>query len=179
MPGLTAYFGLLEVGRPRPGDTVVVSAASGAVGQLVGQIAKLAGRLAVAIAGSDDKLVGDKTAKEIFSRATHVPGANKDFVTLVSDSHGSPALRADHFAPAAPDGDFSADTSGKKTGPKFMVDAMDYFGTWKLFDGLTAAAFYGKNREYALGNTPQQRFMGVWSDGVPVKELWVADRLHP
>jgi NADPH-dependent curcumin reductase CurA len=56
MPGLTAYFGLLELGRPRPGDTVVISAASGAVGQLVGQIAKLAGCRAVAIAGSDDKL---------------------------------------------------------------------------------------------------------------------------
>jgi NADPH-dependent curcumin reductase CurA len=56
MPGLTAYFGLLEVGCPRPGDTVVVSAASGAVGQLVGQLAKLAGCRAVAIAGSEDKL---------------------------------------------------------------------------------------------------------------------------
>ena len=56
MPGLTAHFGLLELGRPRPGDTVVVSAASGAVGQLVGQIAKLAGCRVVAIAGSDDKL---------------------------------------------------------------------------------------------------------------------------
>ena len=56
MPGVTAYFGLLEVGRPRPGETVVVSAASGAVGQLVGQIAKLAGCRAVAIAGADDKL---------------------------------------------------------------------------------------------------------------------------
>jgi NADPH-dependent curcumin reductase CurA len=56
MPGMTAYFGLLEVGRPRPGDTVVVSAASGAVGQLVGQIAKLAGCQAVAIAGDDSKL---------------------------------------------------------------------------------------------------------------------------
>jgi len=53
---VTAYFGLLELGRPRPGDTIVVSAASGAVGQLVGQIAKLAGCRAVAIAGSDDKL---------------------------------------------------------------------------------------------------------------------------
>ena len=52
MPGLTAYVGLIEVGRPRPGDTVVVSAASGAVGQLVGQIAKLAGCRVVAIAGS-------------------------------------------------------------------------------------------------------------------------------
>lgn len=56
MPGLTAYVGLIEVGRPRPGDTVVVSAASGAVGQLVGQIAKLAGCRVVAIAGSDKKL---------------------------------------------------------------------------------------------------------------------------
>ena len=56
MPGITAYFGLLEVGRPRPGETVVVSAASGAVGQLVGEIAKLAGCRAVAIAGDDNKL---------------------------------------------------------------------------------------------------------------------------
>ena len=56
MPGLTAYFGLLDVGRPRPGETVVASAASGAVGQLVGQIAKLAGCRAVAIAGGEDKL---------------------------------------------------------------------------------------------------------------------------
>jgi len=56
MPGITAYFGLLDVGRPKPGDTVVVSAASGAVGQLVGQIAKLAGCRAVAIAGDDNKL---------------------------------------------------------------------------------------------------------------------------
>jgi hypothetical protein len=53
---------------------------------------------------------------------------------------------------------------------------MDYFGTWKLFDALTDAAFNGKNREYALGNTSQQRFMGVWSDGVPVKELKVTDK---
>jgi NADPH-dependent curcumin reductase CurA len=57
MPGLTAYFGLLDLGHPKPGDTVLVSAASGAVGQLAGQIAKLNGCRAVAVAGSDDKLV--------------------------------------------------------------------------------------------------------------------------
>lgn len=56
MPGLTAYIGVLEIGRPKPGDTVVVSAASGAVGQIAGQIARLAGPRVVAIAGSDDKL---------------------------------------------------------------------------------------------------------------------------
>jgi NADPH-dependent curcumin reductase CurA len=56
MPGLTAYFGLLEVGQPKPGETVVVSAASGAVGGLVGQIAKLRGCRAVGLAGSDAKV---------------------------------------------------------------------------------------------------------------------------
>jgi hypothetical protein len=57
-----------------------------------------------------------------------------------------------------------------------MVNALDYYGTWKLFDALCDAAFTGKNREYALGNTPQQRFMGLWSDGSPVKELIVTDK---
>jgi pimeloyl-ACP methyl ester carboxylesterase len=51
------------------------------------------------------------------------------------------------------------------------INALDYYCTWKLFDALEDAAFYGKNRDYAFGNTPQQRFMGKWSDGVPVKEL--------
>lgn len=55
MPGFTAYVGLLDHGRPQPGETVVVSAASGAVGQVVGQLAKIQGCRAVGIAGSDDK----------------------------------------------------------------------------------------------------------------------------
>jgi NADPH-dependent curcumin reductase CurA len=55
MTGMTAYFGLLDVGRPKPGDTVVVSGAAGAVGQVVGQLAKLAGCRTVGIAGGPDK----------------------------------------------------------------------------------------------------------------------------
>ncbi len=56
MPGLTAYFGLFEIGRPIPGDTVVVSAASGAVGAVVGQLAKLSGCRVIGIAGTDEKI---------------------------------------------------------------------------------------------------------------------------
>ena len=56
MPGLTAYFGLLEIGRPVPGETVLVSAASGAVGAVVGQIARISGCRVVGIAGGARKV---------------------------------------------------------------------------------------------------------------------------
>ena len=56
MPGMTAYFGFLEICQPKPGETVVVSGAAGAVGSLVGQIAKLKGCRAIGIAGGDDKI---------------------------------------------------------------------------------------------------------------------------
>jgi len=55
MPGMTAYFGLLDVGQPKPGETVVVSGAAGAVGQTVGQLAKIKGCRAVGIAGGPAK----------------------------------------------------------------------------------------------------------------------------
>ena len=55
MPGLTAYVGLTEIGRPQPGETVVVSAASGAVGAVAGQLARRAGARAIGIAGGSDK----------------------------------------------------------------------------------------------------------------------------
>lgn len=55
MPGFTAYAGLLNIGAPKPGETVVVAAASGAVGSAVGQIAKIKGARAVGIAGGPDK----------------------------------------------------------------------------------------------------------------------------
>jgi NADPH-dependent curcumin reductase CurA len=55
MPGMTAYFGLKEIGQPKAGETVVVSAASGAVGSVVGQLAKLWGARAVGIAGGAQK----------------------------------------------------------------------------------------------------------------------------
>jgi len=55
MPGLTAYFGLLDIGQPKAGETVVVSAAAGAVGAVTGQIAKIKGCRAVGLAGGPDK----------------------------------------------------------------------------------------------------------------------------
>jgi len=62
MTGLTAYFGLMDIGKPKANETVVVSGAAGAVGMVVGQIAKLQGCHVVGIAGSDEKI---KLLKEV------------------------------------------------------------------------------------------------------------------
>ncbi|GAB2541562.1 NADPH-dependent curcumin reductase CurA [Gracilibacillus alcaliphilus] len=56
MTGLTAYFGLLDIGKPKKGETVVISGAAGAVGSVVGQIAKIKGAHVVGSAGSDEKV---------------------------------------------------------------------------------------------------------------------------
>jgi len=63
MPGMTAYFGLLEIGQPKPGEAVVVSGAAGAVGTVVGQIAKIKGCTVVGIAGGAEKC--DYIVKEL------------------------------------------------------------------------------------------------------------------
>ena len=55
MPGLTAYTGLLNIGKPQPGETLVVAAASGAVGSVVGQVAKIKGCRVIGIAGGEQK----------------------------------------------------------------------------------------------------------------------------
>lgn len=63
MPGMTAYFGLLESGQPKPGETVVVSGATGAVGATVGQVARIKGCRVVGIAGGKEKC--DYAVKEL------------------------------------------------------------------------------------------------------------------
>ncbi len=153
--------------------------------------------LLLAVAGDQDTLVRDTDAKRIYYESTRIPAENKDFVMMVTDTHGAPSLQASHRAPTATDRSYDngEGVGGGPANPErvgnsrqndrssqdrrldtMMINALDFYGTWKLFDALCDAAFYGKNRDYALGNTPKQRFMGVWSDGVPVKELKVTDK---
>ena len=76
MPGLTAYFGLLDLGKPKAGETILVSGAAGAVGSLVGQIAKIQGCRAVGVAGADDQirwLTGERGFDAAFNYKTVEP----------------------------------------------------------------------------------------------------------
>lgn len=138
-----------------------------------------AGSLLVILVGDKDEVVRDIDAKRIYNESTNVPRANKNYVVLQSDTHGT-ALVADHYAPCAVDTryDGEAQNSENTADPtsRFAANSLDYFGTWKLFDALCDAAFSGTNREYALGNTAQQKFMGNWSDGVAVAPLVVVEK---
>jgi NADPH-dependent curcumin reductase len=87
MPGFTAYAGLLEIGRPQPGETVVVAAATGPVGSAVGQIAKVKGARSVGIAGGEEKR----------------QALLDEFGFDVALDHRSPTF-ADDLAQAVPDG---------------------------------------------------------------------------
>jgi NADPH-dependent curcumin reductase CurA len=87
MPGFTAYAGLLEIGRPQPGETVVVAAATGPVGSAVGQIARIKGARAVGIAGGPEKCAA----------------LLEEFGFDAAVDHRSPTFAAD-LAAATPDG---------------------------------------------------------------------------
>ncbi|MBT5897846.1 MAG: NADP-dependent oxidoreductase [Rhodospirillaceae bacterium] len=103
--GLTAYWGLLDIGQPRTGETVVVSAAAGAVGSIVGQIAKIKGCRVVGLAGSDEKcqwIVDDlgfdaainyKTENVLKVLGQHCP----DGIDIYFDNTGGDILQAALF----------------------------------------------------------------------------------
>ncbi|GIX45853.1 MAG: hypothetical protein KatS3mg131_0064 [Candidatus Tectimicrobiota bacterium] len=142
--------------------------------------------LLLVVVCEEDKNAGDYEGKVIFTQTPQIPLENKNFVVVRSDDHGTPPLVANHRSPTAVHPAYGALSTWTETDEKWAqvvkqvlgeglptANALHYYGYWKLFDALMEAAFAQRHREYALGNTPQQRFMGRWSDGVPVRELLV------
>lgn len=101
------------------------------------------------------------------------PGALRERLAERRAAHGEPEAVTVRVGDGDDDEDRLPDAGAAAA---TVPDALDFYGFWKLFDALTDAAFFGRNREYALGNTPQQRYMGVWSDGRPVRELIILER---
>jgi dipeptidyl aminopeptidase/acylaminoacyl peptidase len=140
-----------------------------------------ASTLVVVVVGADDKLVGDGDAKRLFSSLSHLRRQNRNYLIMVSDNHGDPPVVADHLGPLAASEAYADEkrrwrrrSRSKKLDSS--VDALDFYGYWKLLDGLSDAAFYGRNREFALGAAVEVRRMGMWSDGKPIKQLIVVER---
>jgi hypothetical protein len=106
MPGMTAYFGLTEVGQPKDGETVLVSAASGAVGGLVGQIARIKGCRAVGIAGGPEKCaylkdelgydaaIDHRAARDMKAMAAAIGEAAPEGIDVYFDNVGGMTLDA-------------------------------------------------------------------------------------
>lgn len=155
-----------EVGLPRP--KAIMSVEPGLTSPLEDLTKIHPETLLLTIVGDGDETVGDEVAKKIFYGTPQINLENKDFIILVSDSNRLSPLIADHYAPCC---------RYRYMGlfPVFTTDALDYYCFWKLFDGLTEAAFYHQAKEYALGNTKEQRYMGKWLDGTLRRELIVTD----
>lgn len=119
-------------------------------------------RVLLVTESDDQDPIGQRAVERIWAGLEGVSRENRDVVQLVTDAHGKPSLFALHRQALA-DHELNS------------PDALDWYGTWKWLDALMGCAFDGEWCEYALGNTPQQRFMGTWSDGTPVTEAVVID----
>jgi pimeloyl-ACP methyl ester carboxylesterase len=112
------------------------------------------------VVGDADTTVGRTGCDAIWDLTGQVPAANRNYIWMYGDAHGTPALVADHRTP-------TSNTSASS------LDALDWYGLWKLGDGIRDCGVYGTDCAYALGDTPKQTFMGDWSDGTPVAPLTV------
>ncbi|MBI3038450.1 hypothetical protein HYY75_05280 [bacterium] len=150
-----------------------------------------ANTLMLVIVGEHDFKTGQKTAKEIFYQADQIESRNKNFITLLTDLYGNPALVGDKFAPFSPlEPIFEREAVRRRT--EFVklyrspmaarairsqgIDAMDFLGTWRLFDSLSKVSFEKGDRSESLGDTEKQRFIGNWSDGRLIRGLLATER---
>ncbi len=122
----------------------------------------------VVVVSENDDVVGQHLGKKIFTTATNT--INRNLLLQLSDHHGKPKISASHnecsSRDKALDGGIHGYAYHRNKGSK--LDATDYNGYWKLYDGLRRCANEGIHCEYAFGNTDLQRNIGNWSDGTPI-----------
>ncbi len=121
-----------------------------------------------------DRVVGDRIGKRIFRTATQVK--NRNLLHQFKDKRDGVGLSAGHNECYAPDEDFDSGVRNVSTRRALRVgktNALDYYGYWKLADALLEFARADQYAEFAFGDTAEQRFLGYWSDGKPVRPLAV------
>ena len=130
------------------------------------------------IVGDDDIIVGNSFGKMIFD-STNIPTSQKNYIIQYADS--PPTIEATHNEPLAANNNYDGGTIATVITAAYIAskeDAVDYYCYWKLADALLSCTFYGTDCEYGFGDTPEQRFMGNWSDGSPITELEVFPKVN-
>lgn len=112
------------------------------------------------IVGDRDETVGDRDARLLWPMLDAIPADRKDYVTIRSDDRGTPPVIADHAA---------VGTGNRDDG----IDVIDWFAMWRSHDALVACATTGEECATALGDTPEHRSMGEWSDGTAIVPLLI------
>lgn len=112
----------------------------------------------------------DGSCNAVFPKLTSVPAKRRNIVLTSDDDHGRPALQAIHGVCAGPG---SPDPAAGET-PPYRVNAYDWGFCWKTFDAMRSCAYEGTFCRYAIGNTPQRRHTGTWSDGTPIIGLRIS-----
>lgn len=163
-----------DYGIPQPQGVLLVSPGTGPFkgGRLDSYEAMPADTRLLIVVSNDDKVVGDELGELIFSTAIHTPQRN--LLRQFADGHGDPPVQAGHNQAYALDTNFDNGRHNISYQRALLVatlDAVDYYGYWKLFDSLLACTRSGQYCDCAFGNTSQQRSLGRWSDGTPVREL--------
>jgi pimeloyl-ACP methyl ester carboxylesterase len=126
----------------------------------------------IIIVGEDDYVVGDEFARLVFSTAVNTP--NRNLVVQRRSFNGRKWIMATHSEPYCYDMDFDIGVrnyTARRVLMASQLNEVDFHCYWKLGDALIGYTRQGLYREVAFGNTPQQRFMGHWSDGSPIREL--------
>lgn len=159
---------------PKPKAALLVSPGTGPFkGALLKSYDEMPEDLNLLVMVSDrDQTVGDKIGALIYKTAEKVK--NRNLIRQYSDYHGSVSITSGHNESYSVDKDFDSGVKNFSTKRAIKVgkfNAIDFLGYWKLFDALNAFTRNGKYKNYAFGNTPEQRNLGYWSDGTKVKEL--------
>ncbi len=143
-------------GLPRPRAVMAVLPA----GTLESDASAIPAATLIAVIDGDGDLIATDPPRRLWrSLGSPADASTRVYLTMRSDAHGEPELDASYYAPMA------ATFGGSQ-----VTDALDWYGTWKWLDALMACALTGDWCSYVLGNTPEQRWMGAWSDGTPVTE---------
>jgi acetyl esterase/lipase len=128
----------------------------------------------IIMVSEDDRIVGDKFGKKVFKTATNV--IHRNYIRQLRDNSTSPPHKAGHNESYSLDLEFD---NGKRNSTirralrKANTNNVDYYGYWKIFDALLDCSRSDENCEYAMGNTPEQRFLGLNSNDQPLLELEV------